>query len=380
MQAGKLYVGVMSGTSLDGVDLVLARISGPPFAHQILALDYRPFQASFRQQLQTLLAANSLPPELILGAHVALGRFFANSIQAFLKAHQIEPTQVVAIGLHGITLQHRPEGCHALGMRVSGSWQLGDAHTVRQQLGISTISDFRAADMALGGQGAPLVPFLDQLLFAHPQEHRILLNLGGIANLTFLCPTQPLVAFDSGPANMVIDALIADHTSQPNPYDSGGKLAAQGRVLPKILDACLGHPYFAAPPPKSTGRELFGQSFTRSHFQSKGALLENLLATATRLTARTVADAIKGRACSALMEDHVLICSGGGVHNHTLMEMLEQELVGMKISTTADYGLNEDAKEALLMAVLAWAHLHGISGNLPEVTGASHAAVLGARC
>ncbi len=371
------YVGVMSGTSLDGIDLVLVALAPPPapFQPRILASRCLPFSRDVRDGLLALLRATLVAPAEVLAAHVVLGRMFGEAVRDFLADSAIDPATVTAVGMHGLTLFHLPEGASALGAVGRGTWQIGDAAAAHQACGIPIVANLRGADMAAGGQGAPLVPFLDQLLFGHPSETRVLLNLGGIANLTLLRHGQPVIAFDSGPANMIVDLLMERHPKEPGACDPQGRHAAAGKLLPDLLAACLGHPYFALAPPKSTGRELFGQAFVDRYF-SLEANYDDLVHTATRLTARTVADAIRAVA-GPLAAGMRLICAGGGVHNATLMAMLREELDPMRVGTTAEEGLDPDSKEALLMAALAWARIHHLPGNLPEVTGAKAHVVLG---
>lgn len=373
-----LYVGVMSGTSLDGVDIVLASIEPPgdSFRMDMRAFDYIPFEEDMRNHLLQLMKEPALSPAQMLGAHIVLGRWFGEAIRDFLFRYGVEPKAVTAAGVHGLTFQHLPEPISILGSQATGTWQLGDLHTVRQICRVRTIGDFRSADMALGGQGAPLAPFIDRLCFAHDAETRVLLNLGGIANLTMFQPGNKAVAFDSGPANMMVDLLMERHPTHRARYDKDGQRAAVGKVLPQVLQDCLAHPYFAEEPPKSTGRELFGQAFVDRYFP-QSADYDDLVATATQLSATSVAEALKRCMARPLTAQDKLICSGGGVHNPSLMGMLAQQVHPMSVHTTADFGMDPDAKEALLMATLAWAHLHGVPGNLPEVTGASQAVVLG---
>lgn len=372
------YVGVMSGTSLDGIDLILVELAPPPepFRPRVLASHCQPFDRGLRDGLLALLRAETLAPAEILAAHVRLGRLFGEAVKAFLLAAAVDPASVRAVGMHGLTFLHLPEGATALGAVARGTWQLGDAAAAREACGIPIVANLRAADMAAGGQGAPLVPFLDKLLFAHPSQTRVLLNLGGIANLTLLRPDQPVVAFDSGPANMIVDLLMERHPHAPGSCDLNGRHAAAGKLIPELLDECLNHPYFALAPPKSTGREQFGQVFVDRYFARTGAVYDDLVHTATRLTARTIAEALRTVAGPPSASARML-CAGGGVHNASLMAMLREELAPMAVGTTADEGLDPDSKEALLMAALAWARVHGLPGNLTEVTGAHASVVLG---
>lgn len=377
---GDLYVGVMSGTSFDGVDLVLLEIEHPFRARQ-LAFGHEAFPGEIKETLLHAVAAEAWHPSEWLALHDALGRYFGEAVARFIEGHTGHGP-VRAIGLHGLTLWHLPERHRVGGLWGSGTLQIGNPSQVRAITGIPTIYDFRSADMALGGQGAPLVPFLDRLLFADPVQGRMALNLGGIANVTFLPPGGgPVIAFDTGPSNMLIDLLMAKHPESPALFDEGGRCAARGRVVPELLARCKSDPYFKRLPPKSTGRERFGSSFLH-HFESdvQHHSYDDLVATATRLTAETIADAIQLQ--MARMVEYgsfdLLITAGGGVHNPAMMAMLAECLPNVEMTTTESFGVPPDGKEAWLMAALAWAHLEGVPGNLPTVTGASREVVLGA--
>ena len=378
---GALFLGVMSGTSLDGVDLAMTEINNP-FTLTVRAFQTVAFDPDFRRELlQRIQTPDHRTGELIAVHHV-LGRFFAEAIREFLEGCKTPITDVAAVGFHGLTFWHQPEEVPALGRSGRGTLQLGDAHLVHALTGLKVIFDFRHADMALGGQGAPLAPFLDHLFFRHDRRGRVLLNLGGIANLTFLPPDRETIsAFDSGPGNIIVDALMGDHPTAPAAYDAEGGVAATGQIVPELLAQCLAHPYFKEPPPKSTGRELFGASFAQRFHQFRPQpRYQDLVATATRLTAETVAAAIRNYAVPPFSFSDLkdLIVSGGGAHNRTLLRMIGELLPELKIGTTAEYGMDPDAKEAVLMAALAWAHLHRVPANFPSVTGASEKTVLGA--
>ena len=377
----ELYIGVMSGTSLDGMDLILVEI-GHPFFHSIKSFHHEPFQASFREEMLLALGGDAVDPSFLIRLHGALGHVLADAVERFLAQTGTAPQQIRALGLHGLTFRHCPEPRETLAGTGTGTLQLGDPHVISARTGIPVIYDFRHADMAVGGQGAPLAPFLDQLLFRHETKGRILLNLGGIANLTFLpANSQVICAFDSGPANMIIDSLMRKHPQTPGPFDPEGACASSGQTIQSLLDECLQHPYFAMKPPKSTGRKLFGDVFTRIFLDYTCQNYNDLVTTATRLTAISVAHAITSFAPQPFTSDHFhqLIVSGGGSHNQTLMAMIGQYLP-IEISATSAHALDEDAKEALLMASLAWANCHRIPANIPAVTGASKLVVLGACC
>ncbi|CAM2008837.1 anhydro-N-acetylmuramic acid kinase [Acanthopleuribacter pedis] len=377
----ELYVGIMSGTSLDGLDLALVRIENP-FSMELLAFENVAFPEGQRAEYFDVIQSAYWEPAKILAMNHVLGENIAEAVHSFLRNQRVAPQRVTAIGLHGITFWHCPEGFEVHGGVGRGTLQLGDPFTVAAHTGIRVAFDFRQTDIALGGQGAPLVPFLDEKLFHDPELGRIVLNLGGIANLTFLPPGEAeIIAFDTGPANMVIDHLMQRHPTDPLPYDPDGDFAARGKVLEDLLEICLAHPFFSTTPPKSTGREDFGPSFCRHFLRTKNlACYEDLIATATMLTVVTIADAVRGYRHQQFgyTDFKELIVSGGGAHNLTLMKWLQEQLPELTVKTTDELGLNCDAKEAVLMAALAWALVHKQPGNFPSVSGASRRAVLGA--
>ena len=377
----ELYLGLMSGTSMDGLDLALVAINDP-FQAELLHFDHLGYDHQTSRDLVAWVQKGEVSLAQWVALNHALGDFFARGVNRFLKKLGVAKQDVKAIGMHGVTVWHGPEPVDTpLGPGV-GTLQLGDPHLVAVRTGIPVVFDFRHADMALGGQGAPLAPFIDHHYFRSADTGRVLLNLGGIANMTFLpAGSQGILAFDSGPSNMIMDNLMRDHLSHPQSFDPEGQFAAQGKVIPELLQRCLAHSYFSRKPPKSTGRELFGQEFTDLFLQWKHEDYNDLLATAAMFTAQTVADAIHNIHMPPHDAAHFkeLIVSGGGPHNHTLMRLLAEKLPEMTITKASQHGIHEDAKEAVLMAALAWAHERRIPGNFPSVTGASEPIVLGAR-
>lgn len=370
------YIGVMSGTSLDGIDLALVELD-TPFCLGSVIFESPPLEPGSRSRLLAAIAAARLGLGELVSLQHLLGDQIGLAIEGFLQKNRRVAAEIRAIGMHGPTCWHQP-GPFAQGDgALAGTLQLGDPHRVRARTGIPVIFDFRHADMAQGGEGAPLAPFLDHLLFRDRKRPRLYLNLGGIANLTLLPAEEGTVtAFDTGPANMVMDALMRVHPEEPRERDCEGAVAASGRVNPELLATGLKHPYFARRPPKSTGREEFGDSFLELFLKHRPRVpYADLLATATKLSAVTVAAAIRALDPRGRLGD--LIVSGGGTHNRCLMSMLAEELPYLALRTTASLGLDPDGKEAVLMAVLAWAYCHGVPGNLPSVTGARRAVVLG---
>jgi anhydro-N-acetylmuramic acid kinase len=299
---------------------------------------------------------------------VEIGRAFADAALRLLRQAGIDPGSVRAIGSHGQTIRHGPRG------ETPFTLQIGDANVIAERCGITTVADFRRRDMAAGGQGAPLLPALHAALFAQPGRTRVVLNLGGIANITVLPgdPQQSIRGFDTGPANCLMDAWIARHHGVG--HDEGGAWAAEGRVDQALLDALLADAYFASPPPKSTGRELFNLDWLAQRLAGDAHEAVDVQATLLELTARSAAQAIRTHASDA---DDVLVC-GGGVHNPLLMAALRRGLAPLPVRSTQELGIDADFVEATAFAWLAKRRLDALPGNLPEVTGARGERVLGA--
>ena len=371
----RLVAGLMSGTSLDGVDAAVVRLDGTGTGVQIETLGFvsRPYDTELRAALAACAEVTTSNVRLVSQLHARLGDVFAEVAEAALAEAGLTADALDLVGSHGQTVQHVPEAEEVAGVAVRSTLQIGCPAVLATRLGTPVIADFRAGDVALGGQGAPLAPTLDGALFAHPDEARVLLNLGGIANLTVLPPGgPPRSAFDTGPANMVLDALALRLTGTP--YDADGALAAQGTPDDALVADVLAAPFFAAAPPKSTGREDFGLPFVDWLVGRGPSAPADLMATATAVTARSVAEAVH-RFVDPLPTR--VIASGGGVHNPTLMRMLADALGPVPLETTAAYGLDPDAKEAVLFALLAHEWANGVRTGLPAVTGASRPAFQG---
>ncbi|MDZ7291950.1 MAG: anhydro-N-acetylmuramic acid kinase [candidate division KSB1 bacterium] len=386
----KRIVGLISGTSADGIDAALVRIRGcarDTFPlHERLELEAFatfPHPNELREQLLAASIPGAGTVDLICRLNVAVGECFAQAALKIIAQAGAKPEDIDLIGSHGQTIHHLPNAEPLAGIPTRGTLQIGEPCVIAKRTGIVTVADFRPADMALGGQGAPLVPFLDYMVFHSTEQTRGVLNIGGIANLTILKKggtLEEVIAFDTGPGNMVMDALAQKFFGKP--FDKNGALAAQGKVSEKLLAELLQHPYFAKPVPKSTGREEFGAMYVEKliyHASDLPLATCDLLATATALTAETIAREAR------LLEKRFgkmdeLIVSGGGMHNRTLMRMLQERVTPAKVMTTDDYGLPGDAKEAILFAVLANETIGGFAGNVPSVTGARVATVLGKIC
>lgn len=360
-----LYLGLISGTSADSIDAALVRFDhGQP---QLLANHTHPWPSQLRQRMLVLMQGEgALDLDAFGRLDVEIAQHFACAALHLLE-HSGTPAQAVrAIGSHGQTIRHRPSGDFPFTM------QLGDPSVIAERCGIDVVADFRRADMAAGGQGAPLLPALHAMLLARPGRARVVLNLGGIANITVLAADGSVRGFDTGPANGLLDAWCLRHRGES--FDRDGRFAATGRADPGLLDTMLADRYFHLAPPKSTGREHFHLDWLASHARVSRLSAADVQATLLELTARSVALAILQYALSA---QDVLVC-GGGVHNGALMDRLTELLAPRVLCSTADYGIDPDFLEATAFAWLARQRLLHLPGNLPAVTGARGSRVLGA--
>mgnify|MGYP000925296741 FL=1 len=363
MKSGR-YIGVMSGTSLDGVDVVLAAIDDRMVAQQA-SLSW-PIPVSLKEAILAICQGQQLTLSQLGQLDSRLGKLFADAVMALLKQENLRPQEIVAIGCHGQTVWHEPLG------DAPHTLQIGDNNQIVARTGITVVGDFRRRDIALGGQGAPLVPAFHQALLAHPVERRMVLNIGGIANLSLLFPGQPVRGYDTGPGNMLMDAWIWRQKGQP--YDKDAWWARAGNVIRPLLQQMLSDPWFARPAPKSTGREYFNYGWLErqlAHFP--GLSGSDVQATLAELTAVSIAEQVLlSGGCERLM-----ICGGGG-RNPLVMARLASLLPGIEVGTTDEAGISGDDMEALAFAWLAWRTIAGLPGNLPSVTGASQPSVLGA--
>ncbi len=365
---GDLFIGLMSGTSLDGIDAVVVRFGDSPMP-ELLASHQHPLPPELRQEMAALTCPGENELARMAAADVRMGRELAEAVRELLALAGIDAADVQAIGSHGQTLRHWPGG------DTPTSLQIGDPNIVAERTGITTVADFRRRDMAAGGQGAPLVPAFHAAVFRHPEEPRAILNLGGIANLTLLPadPDAPVRGFDTGPGNALMDAWIARHRNRP--HDAEGQWAASGKVRSDLLAALLADVYFRAPPPKSTGRDHFHLDWAARQWPKLDELLPaDVMATFLELTAVSVRDALEAHA----PETRRLLVCGGGVHNTRLLQRLQALLPGLPLESTARHGLDPDWVEAVAFAWLARERLAGRPGNLPSVTGAGRGVILGA--
>ncbi len=370
--------GLMSGTSVDGIDVAVVDIHDAKV--RLVAFDVFPYKPALRAEILALCHPDSAKVDRICHLNHVLGEVFAEAVLKLCRKCGIAAKSIDLIGSHGQTIWHQPEGGRYGGGTIRSTLQIGEPSVIAQRTGITTVADFRPRDMAAGGQGAPLVPYADYVLFRDVKVSRAVQNIGGIANVTFLpraCRRDDILAFDTGPGNMVIDGIVRLATDGKRHFDRGGAMAARGRIDEALLRAMLKHPFLRRKPPKSTGREEFGQAYCEwfRRRARKGALApDDMVATVTAFTARTIAEAYH-RFLPAMPDEMIL--GGGGAHNRTLVRMLQQELATVKICTTNEFGINVDAREAVAFAILAWATMRGAANNVPSATGAAEPVVLG---
>ncbi len=362
MSASDLYLGLISGTSADGIDAAL--VAFEPSLHLIAGRTY-PWEPGLRARLVELGQGGEAASLDELGElDVRVAQCFADAALALLDEAGIDKARVRALGSHGQTVRHRPEA------RFPFTWQMGDGNVIAERSGIATVADFRRRDVAAGGHGAPLMPAFHAAMLASPQEDRAVLNLGGIGNITLLPRDGTVRGFDTGPANALLDAWCQRHTGQA--YDANGAFAASGRVDQALLARLIQEPWFALPPPKSTGREQFHLPWVEAKLRGDERPAD-VQATLLELSAATVADALRATQTTT---QRLLVC-GGGVHNPALMARIAANLPGVAVESTAAHGLDPDFVEAMGFAWLARETVHGRPGNLPAVSGARGPRVLG---
>jgi anhydro-N-acetylmuramic acid kinase len=361
MDDAEHFLGLMSGTSLDGVDAVLVKFSAN--TQQVLGEAFFPYDESLRIQLLALHEPRpgELHESAMLGNRLALA--YAQAANELLGKTRLSPDDVGAIGCHGQTIRHRPDSGYSI--------QLGNGALLAEQTGITVVCDFRSRDIAAAGEGAPLAPAFHRALFAHPSRHRVIVNIGGIANLTDLPPGRQVRGFDTGPGNMLMDAWI--QRSLGESFDKGGAWAQFGRPMEKLLDALLAQEFFSRKPPKSTGRDTFNLAWLDRHLSGKEKP-EDVQATLLALTTVSISRGIRSYCADA---EEIYLC-GGGAHNAALVTDLITALPGLHIATTEELGVGPDWVEACAFAWLARQALHGQPGNLPAVTGAKGPRILGA--
>jgi len=401
-----LVLGLMSGTSADAIDVALARISGAPPRLNAKLLNHTSinFPPQLRKEILRVAEQQPISAGELSQLNFRLGETFAEAVLTACRRFRFAPNKIALIGSHGQTIFHQGKPVSYLGRRTASTLQIGEAAIIAARTGITTIADFRPADIAQAGQGAPLVPYADYLLYRHAKLGRVSLNLGGIANITVIPanakPSQ-VFAFDTGPANMLIDALVAHFTHNRQRYDQDARLAQQGRAIPALIDELMRDPYLKLAPPKSTGREYYGRTYLEKLLrlgQRHKAKPNDLIRAATIFTALSIVDALN-RFVLPKTKIHQLIASGGGTQNPLIVTQLQAALgsavVGardtrarlrttrhspsprIEVVPSSQLGVPEDAKEALAFALMAYETFHQRPTNVPSATGARRPAILG---
>ena len=383
-----LVLGLMSGTSADGIDVALVRVTDSPRSSpaapraRLVNFAAFPYPTAVREAVLRIANGEATTTREISQLNFRLGELFADAALRACRRFRVAPRRISLIGSHGQTLYHQGAPSPFLGARVSSTLQLAEPAIIAERTGITTIADFRPADIAAGGQGAPLVPFVDYLLYRDSRRGRVALNIGGIANVTVLpAAAQPknVFAFDTGPGNMIIDALAAHFTRGRLRYDRDAQLARRGHLLPELLNELLAHPFFRMSPPKTAGREEFGAPYAArliATAKRRNIRPADLIHTATVFTAVSIARAFQKFVFPrARVND--LIISGGGARNPLLVAYLVALLPSIKIISADEFGVPGDAKEAFAFAVLAYEAFHRHANNLHSATGARHSAVMG---
>ena len=381
-----IVAGVMSGTSGDGIDVAIVRVLGRgldlrfnDLRFELLGHEHFEYPRAVRAAVLKAMNAGRIRVADLARLNFLLGELYAEAV--LTAQHNAGAAKLDLVGCHGQTIYHQGEAAPYLGRKIACTWQTGEGAVIAAQLGVPVVSDFRPADMAAGGQGAPLVPFLDYIIFRHRRTGRIVQNLGGIANLTAIpanAKPEALMAFDTGPGNMVIDQLM-EFLFDGQQYDQNGAIAARGRVLKALLEELLDHPFFREPPPKTAGREQFGSAFVKDLLKKAGrATKEDVIATATALTARSIAIGLRKFLLGQGKYGEYIV-SGGGTKNQTLVRMLTDETtkLGLKLRYSDDFGVPSQAKEAVAFALLAYQTWHKEPSNVPSATGAARPAILG---
>jgi anhydro-N-acetylmuramic acid kinase len=377
-----IVAGVMSGTSADGINVAIVRLLGRGTAvrFSLLAEQQFEFPARVRRAILAAMNAGNASVADLSRLNFRLGELYADAVLTTKKGHGIKGLDL--IGCHGQTIYHQGQAIPYLGERMAVTWQIGEGAVVAQRCGTSVVSDFRPADMAAGGKGAPLVPMLDYIVYRHRSRGRILQNIGGIGNLTVIPPAaklDDLIAFDTGPGNMVIDGCM--EALYGKRYDKDGRVAAAGRVLDNIVSEFLGERYFQQRPPKTAGREEFGGEYVRRFLRRCGrARKEDIVASATALTVRSIVDGVRRFAiprARGRFKDFVV--AGGGSRNRTMMTWLAQEFErqGIAVKDSSEFGVPAESKEAIAFAVMAYLTWQRQPGNVPSATGAKKPVVLG---
>lgn len=379
-----LVLGLMSGTSADGIDVALARVSGAPpnLAAKLLNHTSINFPQAIRKEILRVAEQQPITAGELSQLNFRLGEVFAEAAIIACERFRVPTKEIALIGSHGQTIFHQGQPVPYLGRPIASTLQIGESSIIAARTGITAIADFRPADIALGGQGAPLVPYADYLLYRHARLGRVSLNLGGIANVSVLSanakPSQ-IFAFDTGPANMLIDALVQHFTHGRQRYDKDAAIAQTGRAIPALVNELMRDPYLKQPPPKSTGREYYGRAYLQNLLfagRRRHAKPADMVRAATIFTALSIVDALH-RFVLPKHKIHQLIVSGGGARNPLILAQLAAALPRVEIVPSAQLGVPEDAKEAFAFALMAYETFHQRPANLPSATGAQGPAILG---
>ncbi|MEC0206154.1 anhydro-N-acetylmuramic acid kinase [Paenibacillus lautus] len=379
-----VVVGLMSGTSLDGIDAAIVRIHGSGLEASVELLHYysKPYEPELRQRLRDLCSEENSNSGAVCSMNAYLGYQFGAAVLEAVADAGMQIDEVDLVSSHGQTIWHQPVPEQGDPYAVASTLQIGDISVIAKHTGKLTVGDFRPADMAVGGQGAPFAPYGDLILFRHPQRGRLLQNIGGIGNCSALpagADPADVLAFDTGPGNMIMDAVAHMLSEGQLSYDASGKWAARGNPDQVLLGEMMEHPYFHMEPPKSTGREVFGHNYAVSFLEQarlRKLSDEDVMATATAFTARTIADSYVRYVFPRYKIDEVIV-TGGGAHNKTLLSMLSELLPEQKVMTSKALGLDDDAKEAVIFALLGNDFMLGVPNNLPAATGADRSTVMG---
>ncbi|MFQ5963034.1 MAG: anhydro-N-acetylmuramic acid kinase AnmK [Candidatus Scalinduaceae bacterium] len=377
-------IGLMSGTSYDGIDACLAKITGNGLSTkiEIIGFETYPYDNEVRKLIFDASQKLTGTVDKICQLNFILGKLFANAVKLIVRKLAVPISEIDIIGSHGQTIYHISSSKENMDKCVRSTLQIGEPSVIAQETGVTTVADFRTRDIAAGGDGAPLVPFTDFILFGKDRICRAIQNIGGIANVTFIpddCDVKKVIAFDTGPGNMIIDRFTEIITNGKSKFDRNGELASKGKLNQALLGKLCSHPYFSKYPPKSTGREDFGIQFSDNlYMETKQKDIEDLeaLATVTAFTAWSIADSYK-KFILPFYDISELILSGGGVHNATLLQFLKNYLKDIKIRKVDEFGIPSEAKEALSFAILANETVCGNHGNIPSATGAKKSVILG---
>jgi anhydro-N-acetylmuramic acid kinase len=380
-------VGLMSGTSVDGIDAAIVKITGTPGTRpelELLVFENIPYPLQVRDEIFALFDVTKATLDRVGRLNVWLGELFAEAAMSVIAKSGLRAADVTHIGSHGQTLYHNPVGEAMGGYHLHYTVQIGEGAVIAARTGITCVSDFRSADMAVGGQGAPLVPFTEYLLYGEEKRTLLMQNIGGIGNMTVLpagCSAEEVFAFDTGPGNMLIDGLVTHMSGGKSKMDVGGAIASRGRPDEGLLDLLMQEPYYIQSLPKSTGRELFGSSYIArllAYQQENGLSDEYLVATVTKLTARSISEAYRRYVHERYSAD-TLIVGGGGSYNPELLRYLHEEMkpLGVQVLTQEQLGRSSDAKEAVAFALLADYTLARQPNNLPAATGARRPVIMG---